>query len=85
MEDSFYLATGRQLWDASFVEADTLIVRSELDFWSRAEDVADLGRHLAHAAGVRTVELGQATHYAHLDRPERGRTQFLDEVLGFLS
>jgi pimeloyl-ACP methyl ester carboxylesterase len=84
MEDSFYLATGRQLWDASLIEASTLILRSQHDFWSRPDDVTQLQRHLAHAADVRAVELTEATHYAHLDRSDRGRTQFLDEVVGFL-
>ncbi len=84
MEDSFYLATGRQLWDASMIKANTLIIRSELDFWSRPSDVTDLQRHLVRAEQVRTVELAQATHYAHLDRPERGRGQFIGELLSFL-
>lgn len=84
MEDSFYLATGRQLWDASMIKANTLIIRSELDFWSRPSDVIDLELHLVHAAQVRVVELAQATHYAHLDRPERGRDQFIGELLSFL-
>lgn len=84
MEDSFYLATGRQLWDASLIEASTLILRSQHDFWSRPDDVTQLQRHLARAADVRAVELTEATHYAHLDRSDRGRTQFLDEVVGFL-
>ncbi|AWT56491.1 alpha/beta hydrolase [Mycolicibacterium smegmatis] len=84
MEDSHYLATGRQLWDASLITAETLIIRSELDFWSRPEDVEDMRRHLVHAAGVRTVVLPQATHYVHLDRPERGRDQFLGALLDFL-
>lgn len=84
MEDSFYLATGRQLWDASLIKANTLIIRSELDFWSRPSDVTDLQRHLTRAAQVRTSELAQATHYAHLDRPERGRDQFIGELLSFL-
>lgn len=32
MEDSFYLATGRQLWDASFISVPTLVIASERDF-----------------------------------------------------
>ncbi|MGW1344981.1 alpha/beta hydrolase [Kribbella sp. NPDC002412] len=85
MEDSFYLATGRQLWDASLVTARTLILRSEYDFWSRPGDVALLTDHLVHAKAVRSVRLTKATHYAHLDRAERGRAQFLSEVRGFLA
>ncbi|MEI8409990.1 MULTISPECIES: alpha/beta fold hydrolase [unclassified Kribbella] len=85
MEDSFYLATGRQLWDASLVTARTLILRSEYDFWSRPGDAALLAQHLVHAPAVRSVELKGATHYAHLDRAERGRGQLLTEVRNFLA
>ncbi|SDD10371.1 alpha/beta hydrolase [Actinokineospora iranica] len=84
LEDSFYLATGRRLWDGSAVGARVLIVRSERDFWSRPADVTDLRRDLVHAAEVRAVTLAGATHYAHLDRPERGRDRLLAELLAFL-
>jgi len=84
LEDSFYLAIGRQLWDASLVRAPTLILRSERDFWSRPEDVARLQQHLVHAARVKVVTLAGATHHVHLDRPERGRAQLTDEILAFL-
>jgi pimeloyl-ACP methyl ester carboxylesterase len=84
VEDSFYLATGRRLWDAGQITARTLILRSERDFWSRPEDSRLLERGLTHASAVRNVELTGATHYVHLDRPEHGRDQFLAEVTGFL-
>jgi pimeloyl-ACP methyl ester carboxylesterase len=85
LEDSFYLATGRQLWDASLIRVPTLILRSERDFWSRPRDAELLAEHLVHAPRVRKVTLPDATHYAHLDRPEYGRDAFLKEVLSFLS
>lgn len=84
LEDSFYLATGRQLWDASLISVPTLILRSERDFWSRPQDAELLAEHLVHAPSVRKVTLLDATHYAHLDRPEHGRDAFLKEVLSFL-
>jgi pimeloyl-ACP methyl ester carboxylesterase len=84
-EDTFYLATGRQLWDASLIQARTLIVRSERDFWSRPEDPQRLAEHLVHAAAVKLVVLPDATHLAHLDRPEHGRDVLLREVLAFLA
>ncbi|MGC7097399.1 alpha/beta fold hydrolase [Amycolatopsis lurida] len=80
MKDSFFLATGRQLWDAHAITARTLVLRSEYDFWSRPEDVPTLTQDLTSAAAVRAVPLRQATHYAHLDRTHRGRGQFLAEV-----
>lgn len=85
MEDSFYLATGRQLWDASLIRVPTLIIRSERDFWSRPQDADLLAEHLVYAPRVRKVTLPDATHYVHLDRPERGRSAFLKEVASFLT
>jgi pimeloyl-ACP methyl ester carboxylesterase len=85
MEDSFYLAIGRQLWDASLIKAPTLIIRSENDFWSRPEDVKKLTEHLIHAARVKSVIIPNGTHFVHLDRAERGRALFLQEIIDFLS
>lgn len=85
MEDSFYLASGRQLWDAAPITARVLIVRSGNDFWSRPEDVTTLQAHLVNAAEVRVVTIANATHYVHLDRSTSGRDKFLAEVMGFLS
>jgi pimeloyl-ACP methyl ester carboxylesterase len=84
LEDSFYLAIGRQFWDASFVRAHTLVIRSERDFWSRPADVDVLAAHLIDAASITTVTIPDATHFVHLDRPEHGRQRFLDEVSEFL-
>lgn len=85
LEDSYYIATGRQLWDASLIRSAVLIVRSELDFWSRPQDQETLESHLVYAEKVRSVAIPEATHYVHLDRPERGRDRFIQEVLSFLS
>jgi pimeloyl-ACP methyl ester carboxylesterase len=85
LEDSFYQATGRQLWDAAFIRAQTLVIAAERDFWSRPEDRKLLEQHLVHARKVRVVVVPNATHFMHLDRPERGRSQFLREVINFLS
>lgn len=85
LEDSFYLAIGRQLWDASFIQAPTLVVRSELDFWSRPEDQKRLVEGLVHAARVRALTIPKATHFVHLDRAEHGRRQLLDEIIAFLN
>lgn len=84
LEDSYYLAVGRQLWDASLIRAPTLIIRSGNDFWSQPEDARSLQEHLVHAPETRLVVLPDATHYVHLDRPERGRDQFVREVLEFI-
>jgi pimeloyl-ACP methyl ester carboxylesterase len=85
LEDSFYQAAGRQLWDASMIRSAVLVIQSENDFWSRPEDRETLRAHLTSAPSVRVVVLPGATHFAHLDRPERGRSLFLDEVISFLA
>jgi pimeloyl-ACP methyl ester carboxylesterase len=84
MEDSFALAIGRPLWDASRIRAAVLITASERDFWSRPEDRQRLEQDLVHAKSVRVVVIPNATHHVHLDRPERGRRMFLETVLAFL-
>lgn len=81
MEDSFYLATGRQLWDASLITSPTLVLASERDFWSRVEDRELLQKHLVHAARVKIVVIKDATHFVFLDRPEHGRNELIGQVL----
>ncbi|MBS1849493.1 MAG: alpha/beta fold hydrolase [Acidobacteria bacterium] len=85
LEDSFYLAVGRQLWDASLIRVPALIVAGERDFWSRPEDREKLVEHLVHAPKVKAVVIPGATHFVHLDRPQRGREQLLREVKEFLT
>lgn len=85
LEDSFYQATGHQLWDASFIYSRVLIIVSENDFWSRPADRKALEQDLVHAKEVRTVIIPDATHYVFLDRPERGRKRFIQETLSFLA
>ncbi len=84
MEDSFYLATGRQLWDASLIRVPMLVVRSGHYFWSRPQDVELMAAHAAHAE-VQTLTIPDATHFVHLDRPDRGRAKLLQEVRQFLA
>jgi pimeloyl-ACP methyl ester carboxylesterase len=85
LRDSYLLAGGTKLWEAGDVRAATLVVRSELDHWSRPEDVAALQRELVHARRVETVVLPQATHFVFLDRPDHGRQAFVDAVVKFLA
>jgi pimeloyl-ACP methyl ester carboxylesterase len=84
LEDSFYLATGRQLWDASLVTAPTLILASEHDFWSRPEDRENLANDLVHSAKVRVVVIPGATHFVHLERANHGRDVLIKEVVSFV-
>jgi pimeloyl-ACP methyl ester carboxylesterase len=84
LEDSFYLATGRQLWDASFIYVPTLVFASERDFWSRPEDREKLKQDLVHAPSVKIVVIPNATHFVFLDRPEHGRQLLLNEITSFI-
>jgi pimeloyl-ACP methyl ester carboxylesterase len=85
LEDSFYLAIGRQLWDDSLITAPVLVIASERDFWSRPEDRQAQLEDLVHSARVRVVVIPGATHFVHLDRAERGRSVLLNEIRSFLS
>jgi pimeloyl-ACP methyl ester carboxylesterase len=85
IEDSFYQAGGRRLFDASSITSPVLVLRSERDFWSRPEDAEAFAHDAVRAASVRVVTLPEATHFAHLDRPERGRDQLLQLVADFLA
>lgn len=84
LQDSFYLATGHQLWDATLITAPTLILVAERDFWSRPIDRENLVRDLVNARRVKLVTLPNATHFVHLDRPEHGRDQLLAETTAFV-
>ena len=84
LADAFEVTTGRQAWDAGLIQAPALIVFAESDFWSRAEDRDRLQAHLVNAGEVKVVTLPGATHYAHLDRPERGRQALIDALKAFL-
>ena len=84
MEDSFYLATGRQLWNATFISVPTLIVASERDFWSRPADRERVKEDLVHAPVVKVFVIPDATHFVHLDRQEHGRRLLVEEVVAFI-
>lgn len=84
IEDSFNQASGRRLYDAASITGRVLIVRSEHDFWSRPEDVQAFVHDATHAASLKIVTLPEATHFVHLDRPQRGRDQLLREISAFI-
>jgi pimeloyl-ACP methyl ester carboxylesterase len=84
LADAFDVTTGRQTWDAGLVRSPALVVFAERDFWSRAEDRDRLQAHLVNAGRVEVVTLPGATHFAHLDRPEKGRQALIDAVKAFV-
>lgn len=84
LEDSFYMGRGQKLVHASQVYARVLIIRPELDYFSRPDDIVALQSDLVHAAEVELWEPENATHYVILDRPERGRDATLNKICQFL-
>jgi pimeloyl-ACP methyl ester carboxylesterase len=85
IEDSFYQADGRRLYDASSITANALVIRSGRDFWSRPEDATSFIHDAVRARSTRVVTIPDATHFVHLDRPQRGRDQLVQEVIRLLS
>lgn len=81
LEDSFFQASGRRLYDAGSITAAVLLVRGGADFWSRPEDVQAFAHDAVHARSVRAVEIPDGTHFLHLERAGAGRAQLL-EALG---
>jgi pimeloyl-ACP methyl ester carboxylesterase len=84
LADAYEVTQGRQAWDAGLVRSPALIVFSERDHWSRAEDRDRLQAHLVNAGEVQVVTLAGATHYAHLDRPDKGRQALIAALRAFL-
>lgn len=81
LEDSFYQATGRPLWNAANIYAPTLVIGGNYDTWSFQEDRAGLMRELVHAPVKHNVLIPDATHFVLF---EKKRFAFFDEVLKFL-
>ncbi|OKH33796.1 hypothetical protein NIES2101_39625 [Calothrix sp. HK-06] len=83
--ESYNLARGQKYWNATDITAPTLVIRGERDFWSRPADLEALKNELVNSSKVKTVTIPDGTHYLFLDRPEKGRSRFLQEVLSFFS
>ena len=83
-KEHFETAQGKKFWDAKDIRVPTLYVRGTLDDWSRPEDLQALHAELVNAPQKQFVVLHGSTHFLHLDRPEKGRAAFLQELLVFL-
>jgi len=82
--ESYNLSIGQKYWNAADIGVPTLVLRGELDFWSRPEDLQALEAELINAPRVETVTIPDGTHYLFNDRSERGRDRFIQEVLSFI-
>jgi pimeloyl-ACP methyl ester carboxylesterase len=82
LEDSFYQATGRPLWNASNIYVPTLLIAGQYDTWSYPEDREGLVRDLVHASVKKSVLIPDATHFVLF---EKNREQFFRAIEEFLS
>lgn len=81
-EESFYMSNGKKYWNAKDISTPSLVMRSELDFWSRPEDLEAIDSDLKiEKKRIITIP---GTHYLFLDRPERGRDRLIQEIVSFL-
>jgi pimeloyl-ACP methyl ester carboxylesterase len=83
-KEHFEMSQGKKFWDAKEILVPTLYVRGTLDDWSRPEDLKALHADLVNAPQKQFVVIHDATHFLHLDRPEKGRAAFIQELLVFL-
>lgn len=81
LEDSFYQATGRRMWNAANITVPTLVIAGEDDSWSFLLDREGLMRDLANAPQKKLVTLPHATHFVLF---EKQRFRLYDEVDAFL-
>jgi pimeloyl-ACP methyl ester carboxylesterase len=81
LEDSFYQATGRPLWNAANIYVPTLVIGGNFDTWSFQEDREGLMRELVHAPAKKNVVIMDATHFVLF---EKKRMEFFGAVLEFL-
>jgi pimeloyl-ACP methyl ester carboxylesterase len=75
--NAFHQSLGHRFWEPEEITADVLIVRGELDFWSRPEDAEALAAELVNARSVTIERIELGTHFVFLDRPERGRDRLI--------
>jgi len=82
LEDSFYQATGRPLWNAANIYVPTLLIAGQYDTWSYPEDREGLMRDLVHAPYKKSVLIPDATHFVLF---EKNRGAFFKAIQDFLS
>jgi len=85
LEDLYIMgATGQKLFHASQIYCPVFIVNPEYDALCRDTDMEVFCEDLYHAPSVIHWRAANCTHYFVLDRPERGRNEFLARVDEFL-
>lgn len=85
LEDLYLMgAKGQKLFHASQIYCPVFIVNPEYDSLCRDTDMAVFCEDLYHSPEVVHWRATNCTHYLLLDRPERGRNEFLSRLDGFL-
>lgn len=85
LEDLYLMgAKGQKLFHASQIYCPVFIVNPEYDGLCRDTDMAVFCEDLYHAPEVVHWQAKGSTHYLLLDRPERGRDDFLAHMDRFL-
>lgn len=82
-EESFYMSLGKKYWTAKEIYVPSLIIRTELDFWSRPEDLKAFGEDLPSTIKRRMIQI-PGTHYVFLDKMEKGKGQLINEIVEFV-
>ncbi|TRX59207.1 alpha/beta hydrolase [Fulvivirga sp. M361] len=82
-EESFYMSLGKKYWDAKDIEVPALIMRTELDFWSRPEDLKAIEKDMLHAPRSRFITI-PGTHYVFLDKTDKGKRKLIEEMIIFM-
>lgn len=86
LEDLYLMgATGQKLFHASQITCAVFIVNPEYDGLCRDTDMEVFCRDLYHSPEVIHWQAKNSTHYLLLDRPERGRAEFLTRLDKFLN
>jgi pimeloyl-ACP methyl ester carboxylesterase len=85
LEDLYLMgATGQKLFHASQIYCPVFIVNPEYDGLCRDTDMAAFCADLCHSPQIIHWQAANTTHYLLLDRPERGRDEFLARIDAFL-
>jgi pimeloyl-ACP methyl ester carboxylesterase len=78
------MSKGKKFYEASSIQVPVLLIRGELDFWSRPEDFAAFKAELIRSPKVVAKQISQSTHFIFFDKPEKGRAEVISTVLNFL-
>jgi pimeloyl-ACP methyl ester carboxylesterase len=83
-KEHLQMSKGEKFYDASDIRVPVLVIRGGKDFWSRPEDLVAFREALSGNSSAMFREIPEGTHFLFFDKPEKGRSEFLQAVLQFL-